>query len=181
MQSILTFLTVIFVAFLAQTTIVPYFSIGKIQPDLVLVVVSIYAFIEGPILGSLAGFTGGLLQDLMTIRNMGLGSLSKTVAGYFAGLMEKNLIGENLILPMVAVFSISLISQIVYVLLSFLVGDIIALHEVFFRLIIPCALYDGLLALPIYLLLLKLLMRQKDVYYLEDKCISKKKGKLRLK
>ncbi|MDO8886140.1 rod shape-determining protein MreD [Candidatus Oleimmundimicrobium sp.] len=162
MQSFLTLFLVLFIVFLSQTTIVPYFEIGGVQPDLVLIVITICALIEGPVWGSLAGFMGGLLQDLVTIRNMGLGALSKTIVGYLAGLAKKNVVGENLFLPVIVVFLTSLSAQIIYVLFSFLIGDIIVLRQIFFRVIIPSAIYDSLLALPIYLLLLKILTRKKE-------------------
>ncbi len=175
MQSFFVLFLAISIAFLTQTTIIPYFEIGGVQPDLVLIVITIYAFIEGPVWGSLAGFMGGLLQDLVTIRNMGLGSLSKTIVGYFAGLAKKNVVSENVFLPMVVVFLTSLVAQIIYISFSFLVGDTIALREVFFRLIVPSAIYDSLLAVPVYLLFLKILARKKGAYYLEEERVSKKR------
>jgi len=180
-QSFLILFLVLFVSFLIQTAVVPFLKIGGIQPDLVLIVIAVYAFIEGPVVGTVTGFVGGLLQDLVTIRNMGLSALSKTIAGYLAGLAKKNVASENLALPVIAVFLISLSTQTIYILLSFLVGDAIPFQKIFFRIIAPRAIYDGLLALPIYLLFLKIIFKKKDSRYLKGEYILKKDKKIKLK
>lgn len=133
----------LFTAWLAQALVVPYFAIGKAQPDLILIVVAIYSFLEGPIVGGVAGFSGGLLQDLLLVRSIGLNIIGKTIIGYFSGLVERNLFGHSLLLPTSAMFIISIASQFLYLAASFLVGERIEVWPAFISVILPSALYTA--------------------------------------
>lgn len=72
-----------------QTTLVPHLKVVSVQPDLILIVTVTYAFLEGAAFGSIIGFSGGLLQDLIVAQNIGLNALCKTIVGYLAGSMER--------------------------------------------------------------------------------------------
>jgi rod shape-determining protein MreD len=54
-------------------------------PDLLLVIVVLAAWHLGSIPGSIAGFLGGLVVDLVTLDHVGVTSLLLTLAGYWAG------------------------------------------------------------------------------------------------
>jgi rod shape-determining protein MreD len=55
------------------------------RPDLLLVVLVIFALKKGPNWGMTLGFILGLLQDILSTHLIGLLAFSKTIAGFLAG------------------------------------------------------------------------------------------------
>lgn len=150
------------IAFLVQITLGSFLSIKGVQPDFILIVVALSAFIEGPINGAVSGFFGGLMLDLVSIRNLGLGALCKTLVGYFAGLVERTILAENIILPMFAIFLATLVDRLIFTGVSFLLGSAYPFREVFWSQVIPTAIYNSLLVPLIYSGLLKLELFKKE-------------------
>ena len=66
----------------------PIINIGKIQiqPDIILLYITIVSVLYGRFFGIIMGFIGGLLQDFSTQAELlGVFSLSKPIAAYFIG------------------------------------------------------------------------------------------------
>ena len=55
--------------------------------NLVVVAVVYVALMYGPVTGMMAGTAGGLAQDALAGGIVGIGSLSKTIVGFLAGLL----------------------------------------------------------------------------------------------
>lgn len=137
-------------AWIVQATIIPYLTIGFAEPDLILIVIATYAFLEGPTAGALAGFSGGLLQDMLLIRSIGLNILTKTLVGYLSGMVERTLFGSKSLLPMVAMFAVSVASQFFYISVSFIVGEQIEIWLALKSIILPSAAYTSIITLFIF-------------------------------
>jgi len=152
---------VLLASFVLQTTIVPHLRVFGVQPDLILIVVVAFAFSEGAVAGSAAGFAGGLLEDLVLIRGVGLNVLCKTITGYVAGLVERALFAENLVLLMIAIIIATVLNQTVYAGLNFLLGEKVLFWSTFRSLILPSALYNSLLAPLVYYLLMRIMVFEK--------------------
>lgn len=70
-----------------QTTIAGLTMSGARLVNLMVVAVVYVALVYGPVTGMLAGTIGGLAQDALGGGILGIGSLSKTVVGFLAGLL----------------------------------------------------------------------------------------------
>jgi rod shape-determining protein MreD len=70
-----------------QTTIAGLTMSGARLVNLVVVAVVYVALVYGPVSGMLAGTVGGLAQDALGGGILGIGSLSKTIVGFLAGLL----------------------------------------------------------------------------------------------
>ncbi len=140
-------------AWLAQAALVPLISIGTVQPDLILVVIAVQAIAGGPTTGALAGFFGGLLQDLLAPGSVGIGTLVKTVIGYSLGRIDRILLGETPVLPAIMIGVMSLISQSAYLGLLLLAGERVAFVSYLPGVILPSALYTAIIGLLLYPLL----------------------------
>lgn len=173
MPSLLVGFLILLVSFILQTTLVPQLRIMGAQPDLILIVVVSYGFIEGPAVGSGAGFIGGLLQDLFAIYSVGLNALSKTIVGYLAGLVEKALFGKNILLPAVAIFFASLLSNTIYVGTAFLLGEQMLSRAAFLSIILPSAIYSGLVSFFVYPLLCRLVAREEKPAVVKRRILTK--------
>ncbi|CAN5658688.1 hypothetical protein BH23ACI1_BH23ACI1_01120 [soil metagenome] len=74
-------------ALLLQTTIAGMTMAGGALVNLVLVVVVFVALAYGAVAGLMAGMAGGLVQDALAGGIIGIGSLSKSVAGFLVGVL----------------------------------------------------------------------------------------------
>ncbi|MBA3232134.1 MAG: rod shape-determining protein MreD [Acidobacteria bacterium] len=74
-------------ALLLQTTIAGMTMAGGALVNLVLVVVVFVALAYGAVAGLIAGMAGGLVQDALAGGIIGIGSLSKSVAGFLVGVL----------------------------------------------------------------------------------------------
>lgn len=165
MQAYLVSFLILLASFVLQTTIVPHLRVFGVQPDLILVVVVTYAIIQGPAAGSMAGFVGGLLEDLALIRGVGLNVLCKTIMGYLGGLIERALFAENILLIMMAIFVATVFNQLIYAGLIVLLGEKVVFWPTLSALILPSALYNALLAPVVYLLLLRVAVFEKKALF----------------
>jgi len=71
-----------------QTTLSGMLAGGAIAVNLVLVAVVYVALAFGPVTGLLAGMGGGLAQDALAGGIVGLGGMTKTVIGFFVGVLS---------------------------------------------------------------------------------------------
>jgi rod shape-determining protein MreD len=143
MLPVLQSLFVILVAFVVQAAIVPHISIMGAKPNLILIIAALYGIMHGPSTGALVGLIGGLFCDLLAGAYVGLGVLSKSIVGFFAGLVQRTIFVENIILPMAAIFVATGISEFVYVSFLFLIGETVPLKLLIMRIILPTAMYNA--------------------------------------
>lgn len=87
-RTILTWIIILFVCLIAQSTVVHAVSIAGIMPDIVLVALFFLAIRSGVLPGVYAGFLLGLGQDLHTAETLGLNALANTVVGFLIGLFN---------------------------------------------------------------------------------------------
>jgi rod shape-determining protein MreD len=138
---------VLLAGWIAQAAIVPFISFGGIQPDIILIIICLFGFFGGPVPGAVAGLAGGLLHDLLVPGNLGLGMLAKTLTGYLSGQVERTILGNATLMPMLVVGALSILSQIIYLGLAFLMGQQIELIVAMRAVVLPSALYTALLGL----------------------------------
>lgn len=106
---------IFFLAFVMQTTIVPAISIYSIKPDLLLLGLFMLAMKNGVMPGLYVGFFLGLAQDIYSPVILGQNALSKTLAGFFAGLFNEK------------VMRLDPVFQAVLLVLTVLLGDLVFL------------------------------------------------------
>lgn len=111
----------VILAFLLQTTVAPHLTFIGVQPDIILIVVIVIALLRGPVIGSVCGFAGGMLKDLVLLQTLGLDALSKTLVGYFAGRFSED--GNfSIFVGMMSVFLGSFFAEMIRLTLSYLLG-----------------------------------------------------------
>lgn len=154
----------IVITFLLQTTVVPHLKLLGIQPDIILIVVVILAVTKGPVVGSVSGFVGGLIKDLILLQTLGLDALSKTLVGYFVGRISET-IGFSIVLGISAVFLGSFSGELIRLILSYLLG---LGEEPFLRTllqtIVPFSIYNALLFPLIYIFVIRIIGEPVDEY-----------------
>ncbi len=134
-------------AILLQATIIPYFTIFQWKPDLVVIVLTAFAFRTGYNWGTTAGFFSGLITDLLSAHLLGLNALSKTIAGYTAASLG-NLFQEQGRF-IVTLLITSFVHDMVYFFVLTL-GEQFSLKLLLLQLTIPNTFYTVLVGAFIY-------------------------------
>lgn len=82
-----------------ESTILPFFKIRGVTPDLVLITIISMGLIYGKKEGFILGLIGGLLSDILFGRVLGLYALSYMLIGYLMGFVSEGIYKENRIIP----------------------------------------------------------------------------------
>lgn len=129
---------------LAQSVIVPFVSFGRAQPDIILITISVLGFFAGPTVGATGGFAAGLLHDLLVADSVGLWVLVMTVVGYLSGQVERTILGRSALMPMLAIGLVSIVGQVFFMALSFLLGQPIEFLATIRSAVLPSAGYTAI-------------------------------------
>jgi len=111
MKPVLSWAGIFLSCIVLQTTLVPAIGIMGVGPDLLMVVLFFLARKTGPFGAVWAGFFLGLSEDLFSPSILGQNALSRTVAGFFAGLFNER------------VMRVDFIFQLVLLLVTFCIHD----------------------------------------------------------
>lgn len=78
-------------ALLIESNFSNFYAIGNYTPDLFVILVVYISLNEGKISGTLAGFSIGLVQDLvLSVGFLGLSSFSKSLSGFLVGFFTNS-------------------------------------------------------------------------------------------
>ena len=101
-------------ALAVQTTLSGLTITGARMVNLVVVAVVYVALLYGPVTGLLAGTAGGLAQDALAGGVVGVGSLSKTIVGFLAGLLGSQFIVSQPFPRLIMFISASVLHEVCY-------------------------------------------------------------------
>ena len=144
------FALLLVVAALLQTLIAPYIRILGANPDFVLIVVASVGLLRGSEAGALFGFVAGVLVAAALFEPLGIAAFVLVVIGFFAGRYAETADLSSGFAPIVTVFVGSLLAEVLYAVVQFLLGRQVPLGFVAARVIIPSVILDTLLAAPVY-------------------------------
>lgn len=152
----------VLVAFIFQATVVPHMAVLGAKPDIVIILTALYGFTYGPQIGTVAGFFGGLLGDLLSGPHVGVGLISKSIVGFFAGLVKRAIFVENVLLTMLAIFIATCINQFIYVGFMFLLGEATPIKVLITGIVLPSATYNTILAPFVYMVLRRFMVFKQE-------------------
>ncbi|MHB8170638.1 MAG: rod shape-determining protein MreD [Thermincolia bacterium] len=133
-------------ALLLETTVLDYFSIRKVEPDVILVLVVFFALFNGPGKGALFGFIGGLAQDLLVGQYIGINALTKMIICYLMGKVEQRVYKDHILVPAGFLFFASITNEILFYIIAQLAGLSLEWNVAFYQVILPMAIYNAVLA-----------------------------------
>ena len=117
MRKYILFIVLIgFFIFLQSTMFYERVSIRGVQPDFVLIVVCVAAYVLGPLHGQIVGFCAGLLIDILAGGLLGISAFAYTVIGYGVGSVGSRLYGHSIFTSALMLFFATLVKGL---LLSF--------------------------------------------------------------
>ncbi len=132
------------VAVFIQSTVLNFFQIEGVKPDLVLVMVIFAALLRGYKAGCGWGFVGGLLEDIYTGNFFGLNILNKMFIGCLVGLVEKHFYKESLVVVVTTTWFASVVSSLgQYVLLTY-AGFVVSPSLALMKIILLVSFYNAI-------------------------------------
>lgn len=129
---------------------------GLVKPDMILVLVIGYGLYHGYYKGAFFGLIAGFFMDILSGGIIGIGALVKMAAGFTAGLLEKTIFKDNLLVPALAVFLGTIIFETFNLLMLISFHANYRFSMLLVSAIFPMAIYNSLLAPILYYFLLKM-------------------------
>lgn len=105
-----------------QSTILGWIAIGGVRPDLALIVLVFVALRKGAMVGQVAGFASGIVEDFASVSPLGFHMLLGTVIGFLAGLPSGNLFVDPLAMPILLTVTATIVKGLVSGIVSALFG-----------------------------------------------------------
>lgn len=128
-----------------QTTLMDFFSIHGIKPDLVLVVVFLIGLKMGEMNGLLMGLIMGFMMDLFSGGIVGINLLTKPFVGWVSGIPGRVMLTTHIFFSTTVLFGLSLAMGLVTYLYLQIFGETMNFWSTFRLIIFPQALYDMVL------------------------------------
>ena len=139
----------LFVAVLAQVSILGGYSPLGGSANLLLVVLLSVALLRGSVLGAVAGFGAGLLVDVANLGTLGFTSLLLTVAGFWIGRYGETTARDRFHAPYLSVLVVTALYGLCALALRFVLGEPVPAHAVISAL--PAGvLWNLILTWPVY-------------------------------
>ena len=124
LQRVVALFLVVIVALALQSILLVQLTILRVIPQLVLVVVVSLAYSDGERFGVVAGFLGGLMQDLQQPGlPVGLYALVYTLVGFGVGSFRQYVNSESVWMPVLAVMISSAVAEGSYAVLAIMLGE----------------------------------------------------------
>ncbi len=134
-----------------QITVVPLIAIGSVIPDLLIILIVMFALKYGQFLGTIFGAFCGLFFDLASGGILGSAMLAKTISGFIAGYFyNENKIEYNTatLFLLIIVFLVSSINSFFYLLMTTSEVKLTASHLFLEQGVLP-GIYTALLSIVI--------------------------------
>lgn len=129
---------------------------GLVKPDLILIMVICYGLLRGPDEGTLFGLVSGFFLDLLSGNVIGIGALTKMVAGFSTGLLERIIFKDNFLIPAIAVFIGTVVFESFNILMHLSFNTNINFGLTFLSSVLPLAAYNTVLSPFVYHFLIKM-------------------------
>ena len=134
-----------------QSTLLHFFKIGGVKPDLLLIVVILSAVLNGKKTGAGVGFAYGLLEDILVGKYIGLQALTKMLTGYIVGSLERKVFPDNVLVPVVVGAAGTLIYNLLLFIALFITGSFnVFTPQSFLSLTLASCFYNVCVAVLVY-------------------------------
>lgn len=142
----------IVISYLCQTTFNREISIGNISPNLLLILVCIFALLRGKKEGLIIGFLSGILLDLFYgyADVVGLNGLIYMYIGYLAGIFHDVIYTDDIMIPITFTAVCDLIYNFSFYFFSFALRNKLSIGTYFKSIILPELIYTVFLTVFLY-------------------------------
>lgn len=142
----------VFVAALLQVTLFASLDVASGVADVLLLSLLSIALLRGPVAGTVAGFFGGLLVDVLTLDTLGVSALLYSLAGYWAGRYGETTGRDRSHAPLLTVLVATVAIAYVGYGLHFLLGEELSARRALFDTLLPTLILNLAMAKPVFAL-----------------------------
>jgi rod shape-determining protein MreD len=150
----LSLAAVILTALLLQTTVFADVRLLGARPELMYLITIVFAMVEGPSSGAIAGFAGGMSQDFLLNQPKGITALTLTLLGYVIGSLRQYIVSPSPLLPVFLVAGGTFAGVFFYGIVAFLLGQLDTPWLYLLRVSALSGLYNAILT-PLFLPVLR--------------------------
>ena len=156
MRRILTLTILIILSFVLQTTLFTLHDLSGTAPNLLLILTMSFGIMRGRKEGMLTGFFSGLLYDLFYGSLVGPYAFFYMLIGYMNGMFHKKYLMEDISLPVLIIAFDQLVFDLVIYIIGFVLRNRANLGYFLIHRMLPQILYDVLITVIVYRLLLRI-------------------------
>lgn len=156
MKTVIVWAGLLFLTVVAQAVLLPFIFSNGIKPDILLIIVVASGLLAGHEQAVGIGFFAGLIQDFASGNIFGLNTLSKMATGYVAGLAERKVFKESIVLPVLAIVIATLFNSAVMQALLFLFGYKLDVFSMLKHQVLPSLGYNILFCIPVHRLIYRI-------------------------
>lgn len=153
----------ILIAAVLQASLAPHIAVFGVVPNLLFLVLVTVALMEGPGSGALVGFAAGFAYDLLGTGPIGPAALVLTLVGYVAGMLHDNLFADGWLAPVTVVFVAGLLGEFAHGMTLAVLGAADSLLASAWRVMLPGAVYNTVIALLVYPWIARLLQPERPM------------------
>jgi len=147
---------------IVHSVVIPRLEIAHVRPDVMVVLVVIWALLFGGSGSLLIGFVAGLWMDVLSGGPMGGSSLALMAVALVTGIGYRRFFRSNLLVPIASIVLGTLVYSYVYWGILALTNHRLPLWETTTRLIFPAVVYNGAIML-LFIPILNRLPEQQEV------------------
>lgn len=156
MRMILLWAALLLGAVALQAVILPMIFTAGTKPDVILIIVVACGLLAGKERAVGIGFFAGLLQDFASGNIFGLNTLSKMATGYAAGLAERKIFKESVVLPVLAIIIAAFFNSAIMQGLLFVLGYKVEIVAMLKNQLLPSLAFNILFCIPVHRMIYRL-------------------------
>lgn len=147
---IFTFILLVLLNFLLQSSFFPYASVFGVVPNTSIIIIICIALFKGKYYGAIFGLLIGLLQDVIFSPIIGINAFVYFFLGYFLGSIENNLISSNALIPLILSILGVIYYNFAYYIFTYFLSQEVPFLSFARRILATEIIYTGILSIPIY-------------------------------
>lgn len=153
MKRLIMIIFVSIICFLLQSTIFQYFALAETVPNLLLIVVVTFGYVQGEKTGLFTGLFVGFFVDCLYGNIIGLYALCYMIVGYLTGFCHRVYDKEDYVVPVCLVGAGDFIYNFLVYIIEFLFRRRFDFFVYFKIVILPEMIYTALVSIFLYKLL----------------------------
>ncbi|WP_066503406.1 rod shape-determining protein MreD [Abyssisolibacter fermentans] len=153
--------TIVLFSFLLQSTVLQYFAIFGIVPNLCLVIIICFALLKGSKTGATIGIVLGFLYDIIFGSALGVFALIYFLIGYGSGMFNKKVFTSTMLTPFIFTIIATILCNLCQTLFFYLNNYDMNYLEIFKSMFILESLYNSILSIFIFRTITKLIKTPK--------------------
>lgn len=158
-RRVLVLTSLVYITCLLQSTVTEYVEIVGIRPNLLLVVAVIIALCRTDMESAFMGLFCGLGMDILIGRAIGWYAICLFLVCFCIGMVNAKLYKDNPFIPLFFVFVSSITVEVMYYFMNAFLKGYQDIVFVLTSLVFPESLYNAVLALPTYPLIVYIYKR----------------------